>query len=193
MSSRRSTRRPAGVGASVAEVAEDLLDGSRVAELGPRTLVAAIGASHHRGMQDDRSSESLEVLEHDECVHLLSVMSIGRVAVAVEDLPPLVVPVNYVLDGEAIVFRTGAGSKLRAMREAPVSFQVDLIDPVHRSGWSVLVRGIASQVTDREVEHLIVDTWAPGDQHHWIRVLPFAITGRRIRLPEVAWQSRGYV
>ena len=54
----------------------------------------------------------LEELEHDECLKLLATMSIGRVAIVIDDRGPLVVPVNYALDGDVVVFRSGAGSKL---------------------------------------------------------------------------------
>jgi hypothetical protein len=74
-----------------------------------------------------------------------------------------------------------------------VSFQVDLIDPFHHSGWSVLIRGVAHEATAREVAHLAIDAWAPGDKRHWIRVLPTAISGRKIRHPDVPWDTRGYL
>jgi nitroimidazol reductase NimA-like FMN-containing flavoprotein (pyridoxamine 5'-phosphate oxidase superfamily) len=136
----------------------------------------------------------IDELEHEECLRLVASMSIGRVAVAVDDASPLVVPVNYVVDGEVVVFRTGPGTKLHALRDTPVSFQVDLVDPFHRTGWSVLIRGVAHEVTDRDVEHLVIESWAPGDKHHWIRLLPTAITGRTIRLTDVPWwDTRGYL
>jgi nitroimidazol reductase NimA-like FMN-containing flavoprotein (pyridoxamine 5'-phosphate oxidase superfamily) len=142
--------------------------------------------------QSDDHAE-FEELGQAECLELVASMSIGRLAVVDEGPSPLVVPVNYVLDGDVVVFRTGPGSKLHALRETPVSFQVDLIDPLHRTGWSVLIRGVAYDALDREVAHLVIEPWAPGDKHHWIRVLPVAITGRRIRLPEVPWETRGYL
>jgi nitroimidazol reductase NimA-like FMN-containing flavoprotein (pyridoxamine 5'-phosphate oxidase superfamily) len=138
-------------------------------------------------------TEALEELEHEECLRLVASMSIGRLAVTVEDAPPLVVPVNYALDGEVVVFRSGPGTKLHALRATPISFQVDQVDPFHRTGWSVLIRGVAYQATQKEVNDVTPEPWAPGERHHWIRLLPTAITGRRIRLPEVPWDSRGYL
>lgn len=135
----------------------------------------------------------LEELDHDECLKLLATMSIGRVAIVVDDRGPLVVPVNYTLVGEVVVFRSGAGSKLRALRDTPLSFQVDLIDPSHRTGWSVLIRGIAHEATDPRDEPSEADPWAPGDKQHWIRVVPTSVTGRRIRLPDVWLDPRGYL
>ena len=144
-------------------------------------------------MHVDTETAALDVLKRGECLKLIASMSIGRLALVVDERGPLVVPVNYVLDGEVVVFRSGPGSKLHALRDTPVSFQVDLIDPFHHSGWSVLIRGVAHEVTPREVAHLVIDTWAPGDKRHWIRVLPTAISGRKIRHPDVPWDTRGYL
>lgn len=144
-------------------------------------------------MRVDTETPALEELERDECLKLIASKSIGRLGVTVDERGPLVVPVNYLLDGELVVFRSGPGSKLHALRDTPVSFQVDSIDPFRRAGWSVLIRGVAQEVTEREVEHLLVEPWAPGDKHHWIRVLPTAITGRNIRLVELPWDTRGYL
>ena len=90
-------------------------------------------------------------------------------------------PVNYLLDGDVVVFRSGPGTKLRALRGTPASFQLDDIDPTQRTGWSVLVRGRADEATHWEIDHLDLTAWAPGDKSHWVRVVPDAITGRRIR------------
>ena len=65
-------------------------------------------------MPDLSDATALEELAHDECLKLLATMSIGRVAIVIDDRGPLVVPVNYALDGEIVVFRTGAGSKRHA-------------------------------------------------------------------------------
>ena len=120
-------------------------------------------------------------------------LSIGRIAVGRHDEPPLVVPVNYVLDGEVIVFRSDPGSKLSALSQHPISFQVDFVDPFHRTGWSVLVSGVACAANQREIDHLIVEPWAGGAKRHWVRVLPSVVTGRRIRLPEIQRDSRCYL
>jgi nitroimidazol reductase NimA-like FMN-containing flavoprotein (pyridoxamine 5'-phosphate oxidase superfamily) len=141
--------------------------------------------------QDQRST--VEEMTRAECFQLVASLSIGRVAVARDGEPPLVVPVNYVLDGEVVVFRSDPGTKLSALREQRISFQVDVIDPFHRTGWSVLVAGVACECTRAEVGHLTVDPWAGGDKQHWIRVLPGRVTGRRILLPEIEGDARGYL
>ena len=129
----------------------------------------------------------LERLSREECLQLLASLSIGRVAVAEPGGAPLVVPVNYALVGEVIVFRTDPGSKLEALREHPASFQVDFIDPVHRTGWSVLVQGIAYETSKAEIE---VTPWDGGPKEHWVRIFPErspggAFASRRCR-PSIA-------
>jgi hypothetical protein len=95
--------------------------------------------------------------------------------------------VNYALDHGVIVIRTYAGTKFAAADHANVTFEVDQIDQLTRSGWSVLVRGLAEEVTSEHRTELIkrtkasgVEPWAPGDHGHWIRLIPQEISGRRI-------------
>ena len=137
--------------------------------------------------QHGRTDEpSLQVLSNDECWTLLASQQVGRLAVVAGHYP-LVVPVNYALDRRILVVRTGEGTLLQAASHANVAFQVDQVDPLARAGWSVLVRGLAEEVTDRHREELVERThatgatpWAPGDRGHWLRVIPHDVTGRRI-------------
>lgn len=136
---------------------------------------------------------ALDELPRDECLQLLGARSVGRLAVALPDSSPLVVPVNFLLDDDIVVFRSDVGTKLSALRQQPVSFQIDEIDPFHRTGWSVLVQGVAYEATPAEVEHLFVEPWAPGEKTQWVRIVPASITGRRIRLAELPVDTRGYL
>ena len=137
-------------------------------------------------MSDHDGEPALQVLDADECLHLLGTHQIGRLGVNAEHYP-LIFPVNYALDDGIIVIRTAPGTKLAAADHANVTFEVDDIDQRSRSGWSVLVRGLAEEVTSRHRAELIARTeatgvvpWAPGSHGHWIRLIPHAITGRRI-------------
>jgi nitroimidazol reductase NimA-like FMN-containing flavoprotein (pyridoxamine 5'-phosphate oxidase superfamily) len=129
----------------------------------------------------------LQVLSSDDCYRLLATQQIGRLGVNAEHYP-LILPVNYALDrAGVIVIRTDAGTKLAAANHANVTFEVDEIDQRTRSGWSVLVRALAEEVTSKHRTELIertkasgVEPWAPGDRGHWMRLIPQAITGRRI-------------
>jgi uncharacterized protein len=109
--------------------------------------------------------------------------------VLVDDRGPLALPVNFVLNQYTVLFRTDEGTKLDvAVRLGPVAFQIDGVDQATRTGWSVLVRGEAKEVTDPAelalVRRLPLYPWAPGAKDHYVRILPSSLTGRRIALPE---------
>jgi nitroimidazol reductase NimA-like FMN-containing flavoprotein (pyridoxamine 5'-phosphate oxidase superfamily) len=123
----------------------------------------------------------------------LGVQWVGRLAVAAPGEAPTVVPVNYLLEHDIVVFRSDLGEKLKRLRQEPVAFQIDHIDYVHRTGWSVLVQGVAYEATHFETDHLQLDTWAEGERSHWVRIIPATITGRRLVLPEWRRSSKGYM
>ena len=138
-------------------------------------------------------NDELEVLTEDECRRLLAAGGVGRVAVTIAALPAIF-PVNYaVVDGD-VVFVTGEGTKLRAaVDEAVVAFEIDEIDPATKTGWSVLVVGVAAEVHDPDVLARVAAMgtlpWAPGDRHHVVRLGTELVTGRRI-LPHLAAPDR---
>jgi nitroimidazol reductase NimA-like FMN-containing flavoprotein (pyridoxamine 5'-phosphate oxidase superfamily) len=128
----------------------------------------------------------IETISREECLELLAGEVVGRIGFIAAGRAE-VLPVNYVLDGDAVVFRTAAGSKLDGATRAPVVFEVDSIDRTTRTGWSVVLHGMAQEVTsfDRvelreRVAALPVDPWAPGTKPHLVRVAPGSITGRRV-------------
>jgi nitroimidazol reductase NimA-like FMN-containing flavoprotein (pyridoxamine 5'-phosphate oxidase superfamily) len=119
-----------------------------------------------------------------ECFELLANEHLGRVAVA-DDRGPVVFPVNFVLDRHTVVFRTEQGTKLHAARRGSrVCFEVDRADPAAHTGWSVIVRGEITEVTDRaeleRLRELPLQAWAPGARDRYVRILPAMLTGRRI-------------
>jgi nitroimidazol reductase NimA-like FMN-containing flavoprotein (pyridoxamine 5'-phosphate oxidase superfamily) len=123
-------------------------------------------------------------LERSECLSLLAQGEVGRV-VLTEAAMPAAHPVNYILDGEEILFRTGGGRYWKAARLAVVGFQADDIDPRTRTGWSVLGVGHAHEVVDPERLATLADTlpeaWAPGRSAHVIAIPLQHLTGRRLR------------
>lgn len=127
-----------------------------------------------------------------ECWQLVRSKAIGRFAINRVGHAPLVVPVNYAVeDDESIVFRSGAGTKLDAMRHGLSGVEVDEIDETHHIGWSVLIEGHARWLPD-EQQHAAVEPWAPGDHPYVIRLRPTCVTGRRIRLLQPDTDGRGY-
>ena len=106
--------------------------------------------------------------------------------------PPLIRPVNYVFDerSQSIVFRTADGPGLhQLLASRKGAFEVDRIDLQSRTGWSVLVRGVAEEITDpselQRLERAPLDPWAPGERPHWVRIRAWTVSGRRILEPEV--------
>ncbi len=90
---------------------------------------------------------------------------------------------NFVVIDDAIVFRTGQGTKLHAATtNAVVAFEVDHADA--STGWSVLVVGRAAEVTDpgeiADALAVIPDGWVSGTHAHVIRIVPARVSGRRI-------------
>lgn len=123
-----------------------------------------------------------------ECFELLAGEHLGRVAV-VDDRGPVVFPVNFVLDRHTVVFRTEEGTKLHAaIRGSRVCFEADRTDQAARTGWSVIVRGEITEVTDPDelarLRELPLQVWAPGTRDRYVRVLPAVLTGRRIAAAE---------
>jgi nitroimidazol reductase NimA-like FMN-containing flavoprotein (pyridoxamine 5'-phosphate oxidase superfamily) len=126
----------------------------------------------------------LEHLNPGQCWELLAATPVGRIGV-LNDSAPEIYPVNHVVDGQTIVFRTDPGSKLRGLLRSPaVCYEVDTFDAAEASGWSVLVKGRAVEVHDRDelralAAALPLRYWTLGDKAHWIRVVPAEVTGRR--------------
>lgn len=127
-----------------------------------------------------------EELSPDECMALLASHSIGRLA-GVVDGRPFVFPVNYMVDGDTVVFRTSPGTKLAGAGLGPVAFEVDTVDEERRIGWSVIVQGTGTEITDaldrrsEALRQLELEPWVPGEKAHWVAIQADSITGRRLR------------
>jgi len=139
----------------------------------------------------------LEPLDETECLRLISPGGIGRLAFTGR-YGLTVLPVNYKLHDGAIMFRTAqdspTGEDLRtgiAHAEYQVAFEIDQIDPATRDGWSVLLHGPAHHMTSEDERAIVlesgVDPWPAGAHEHAIRIVPNAVTGRRLsHRPEAA-------
>jgi uncharacterized protein len=126
----------------------------------------------------------LEVLGRDECLRLLGTATLGRIGVTSGALPT-VLPINFRFDGGKILFRTGVGTKLdAATQNAVVAFEVDEIDAIAHTGWSVVVRGVARELTDPdelvEAQRPPLARWARGEDHRVVAISPEIVSGRRI-------------
>ena len=125
----------------------------------------------------------IEVLDRDQCLALLAADDFGRIGLD-EGGHPLILPINYAMDGDDVVFRTAEGTKLDAARQ-PACFEIDEHDSTARTGWSVVVRGRLEEVThsDRDLFERVADLakpWAEGEKPHVLRLVAESIQGRRI-------------
>ncbi len=152
-----------------------------------RTTAAALlgaGAQAPPGRALLAGSPAVEKLTPAQCRRLIAPGGVGRIAVTTA-CGPVVLPVNFVMAGNSIVFRTGSGSLIAAHAADSVAFEVDHVDEALGQGWSVLVRGPAHHVAQPgELQHLraqaAVTPWAGGEREAYIRIFPVQISGRRV-------------
>jgi len=129
------------------------------------------------------TSDAVSFLDDQQCWQRLAEQELGRLvtrAGAVLDI----FPVNYILDGESIVFRTAEGSKLTELTiNDEVLFEVD--EYTDTDAWSVVVRGHAHRlVTAEEVraaDQLGLRPWIPTVKYNYVRVVPASVSGRDFR------------
>jgi nitroimidazol reductase NimA-like FMN-containing flavoprotein (pyridoxamine 5'-phosphate oxidase superfamily) len=135
-------------------------------------------------MRESDRPDDLEVLSESQCRELLATASLGRIAFSIDDVPEIF-PVNYAADGAVVVFRTASGTKLREAVMRRVAFEVDHWDSNTGIGWSVVLKGVAQEVTKgidpftSTLRERPVYPLAPGEREHWIAVYPSEISGRR--------------
>ena len=124
-------------------------------------------------------------LTEEECRDLLSRHVVGRVALSTPG-GPRIVPVNYALYDNSIVFRTAPYSELGTYGwDAELAFEIDHIDEEKHSGWSVVALGRGSLIEDTaELGQIRGRTdphpWAGGSRQLYMRLTWRTLTGRRI-------------
>lgn len=123
-------------------------------------------------------------LDRAECLRLLGTVSVGRIAFTERSLP-MIHPVNFSVDGNDVIIWTSSGGKLAAaIVGAMVAFEADEVDPITRSGWSVVVLGHAGLVQD--IERLVAlagsdrRPWVRGRTDHVVHIKIERLTGRRL-------------
>ncbi|SFE26967.1 pyridoxamine 5'-phosphate oxidase family protein [Streptomyces mirabilis] len=130
-------------------------------------------------------NDGFRELERLECLRLLARAPVGRIVHTRQALPA-VLPVNFLLDGDgAVLLRTSAASELvRAIDGAVVAFEADEVDAAAHSGWSVVVTGMATVVTDLTERERLARTgprsWAPSPSDVFVRVEPELVAGREL-------------
>ena len=137
---------------------------------------------------------ALRELDRDEALDLLGSVSYGRVVFTLAALPAIR-PVNHVVDDGEVVIRTrrlaGLSTALAehadpALDQNPdlvVAYEADELDPASRTGWSVVVTGIARTVTDPARLARIsarLRPWVDSEMDTAIAITPEIVTGMRL-------------
>jgi nitroimidazol reductase NimA-like FMN-containing flavoprotein (pyridoxamine 5'-phosphate oxidase superfamily) len=113
---------------------------------------------------------------------------LGRVAWQAADLPQIL-PVTYAMHQGSAYFRTAPDSILAELaRPTSVALEVDELDQQTRSGWSIVLHGRTSAVSEPEAladlwasDSLV--PWAVGNRTLFIRIVPERVSGRIVRRP----------
>jgi uncharacterized protein len=116
---------------------------------------------------------------------------IGRLAINGAN-SPYVIPVNFTVVGGGIVIRLGTGWAAFHLDGAPVTFETDQATPSQRSGWSVVVEGVAHAVPYEEVARLGANLPDPIVAAPGVRVfeiVPLKVTGRAVE-PDLRGERR---
>jgi nitroimidazol reductase NimA-like FMN-containing flavoprotein (pyridoxamine 5'-phosphate oxidase superfamily) len=129
----------------------------------------------------------VEEMTAEECWSHLEEEEFGRLAYRLVD-EVHIVPVNFVVDGRTLLFRTSAGNKLLAAAlSSDVAFEIDRRD--EHSAWSVVVRGHLRRLEEDEqhrVDNLPEHSWISTRRDEVIDLVPEVVTGRKflLRHPE---------
>jgi nitroimidazol reductase NimA-like FMN-containing flavoprotein (pyridoxamine 5'-phosphate oxidase superfamily) len=122
-------------------------------------------------------------LSLEECWELLEGEEFGRLAYRLVD-EVHVVPINYLVDGRSLLFRTGSGNKLLAAAlHSDVALEIDWHDDL--SAWSVVARGRLRRLGEAEahrIDSMPRRSWLATDKYDVVELESEAVTGRRFRL-----------
>lgn len=173
----------------------DRLDGGRMGRAqrspasGPTALTSSRKGGHDRTVitphQEVWAVPEVVELSYSECEALLRSDVAGRVAVSSPD-GPHIIPMNYSVVDEAIVFRTSPTSILGIHgRDVVLAFEVDHFDYAYQRGWSVVARGRSEVVVDDSEQDHIRRLWPPrpwADGHRplFLRLPWTELSGRRV-------------
>jgi nitroimidazol reductase NimA-like FMN-containing flavoprotein (pyridoxamine 5'-phosphate oxidase superfamily) len=121
-------------------------------------------------------------LDRAESLRLLAAKKVGRLAF-VNDGVPMIMPMNFTLAGDQLIIRTLAhGSVARAVDNA-VAFEVDDIDDFLEAGWSVVVSGRVTLLSEAELARLHggePEPWAEGPRTLFLAIAIEQVSGRQL-------------
>ena len=147
------------------------------------------GWDYDGGLGLAQPTRGAQRLGDGEAMRLLASVDYGRVVFSFKTLPAIR-PVNHLVDEGRLIIRTrltaAISAAVRSTDGVVVAYEADSMDPLTRTGWSVVVTGRAHTLTDpgqiERYEQLL---------HPWINhadtviaITPEIITGLRIAATE---------
>ncbi|MEU9135186.1 pyridoxamine 5'-phosphate oxidase family protein [Streptomyces sp. NPDC048404] len=130
--------------------------------------------------------DTFHELDRQECLRLLAKVPVGRVVYTRQALPA-VLPVNFCLDtDDSVLLRTSTHTELlRGIDGVVVAFEADEFDAETRTGWSVVVTGRATVVTDPAEHERLTEvgptSWMPTRSTVFVRIESEMVNGRELR------------
>jgi uncharacterized protein len=126
-------------------------------------------------------------LDRAESLRLLRTAQVGRLIFTVNALPAVRLMNFAVVDG-LIVLRTAADTTVaRKVADVIVAFEADDLDVATSSGWSVVVTGRATRVSDPDLmaryRNVPLTPWAPGERDQFLTITIEILEGRLVSRP----------
>ena len=133
-------------------------------------------------MTDERA---LGELSRTEALQLLASVSVGRLVFTHQALPAIR-PVNHLIEADTIVIGLTAGSAFAVSLRAGgtvVAYEADSLDLAERSGWTVIVVGVARIETAADAVRRYraqLRPWLSGAMTDVITISSEIVTGYRL-------------
>ena len=146
---------------------------------------SAIEGGHgDRDGHESSGTDHLEALDRDECILRLKQHGVGRVGAILRGRP-IVYPVNYAVHESAVLIRTRVGGDIDlATTDAWAVLEIDGADNLYHEGWSVLVVGRATHVSDPDelvkLKLMRLSPWADERRHRVVSIPLDDVSGRRL-------------
>jgi hypothetical protein len=143
-----------------------------------------------RGEGTVTDERPLGELSRTEALCLLASVPVGRLVFTHQALPAIR-PVNHVVEDDIVVIGLTAGSAIAASSGAGgtvVAYEADCLDPAERSGWTVIVVGLARLETDSDAllrYRTRLRPWLAGAMTDVLTISSEIVTGYRL-IPAVA-------
>lgn len=131
---------------------------------------------------DSHGSTVLNASDCSERLTSAAGFNIGRIAIN-GTRSPYVIPVNYSVAGSSVLIRLAPGWAAFHLDGVAVTFEVDQVAMFQRSGWSVVLEGVARLLPYDEVGRLGSHLPSPMVMEPGVRVFeisPFKVSGRAV-------------